>query len=105
MSASKTNFFQGIVLLLKEMSKTFTDLSKRVDQNEKTQKKIENQLEIIAAQHLEVLKQIKMISMLQTDIANQVIQQHESLEELYKVLGLKKDLSYYSFNLMNEKEH
>jgi len=43
--------------------------------------------------------------MLQTDIANQILQQHESVEELYKALGLKKDLSYYSFDLMNQEEH
>ena len=62
-------------------------------------------MNIIVDQHIELMKQIKLVSMLQTDIANQIVQQHESLEELYKVLGLKKDLSYYSFNLMNEKEH
>jgi len=62
-------------------------------------------MDIIIKQHIDLVKQIKMISMLQTDIANQIIHQHESVEELYKALGLKKDLSHYSFNLMNEEEH
>ena len=38
-------------------------------------------------------------------IAQQAVHQHESLEELYKALGLKKDLSYYSFNMMDAEEH
>jgi len=105
MSASKTNFFQGIVSLLTEMSKTFTSLSKRVEKNEEKLQKTEAQLDIIIKQHVDLVKQIKMISMLQTDIANQILQQHESVEELYKALGLKKDLSYYSFDLMNQEEH
>jgi len=62
-------------------------------------------MELIVTQHLELVKQIKMISMLQSDIANQVVQQHENTEQLYKALGLKKDLSYYSFNLQNEEGH
>ena len=105
MSASKTNFFQGIASLLKEMSKIFTDLSKKTTQNETKQKLIEEKMEIITQQHLDIIKQIKMVSMLQSDIANQVVKQHEDLETLYIALGLKKDLSYYSFNLMDEKEH
>ena len=105
MSASKTNFFQGIALLLKEMSKTFTDLSKKTQANEQKIQKVEEQMEIIIKQHLDIVKQIKVVSMLQTDIANQVVRQHEELETLYKTLGLKKDLSYYSFNMMNEEEH
>ena len=105
MSASKTNFFQGIVLLLTEMSKPFTNLSKRVKKSEENLQKTEDQMDIIIKQHVDLVKQIKMISMLQTDIANQILQQHESVEELYKALGLKKDLSYYSFDLMNQEEH
>ena len=105
MSASKTNFFQGIASLLKEMSKIFTDLSKRTTQTETKLELIEEKMEIITQQHLDIIKQIKMVSMLQSDIANQVVKQHEDLETLYIALGLKKDLSYYSFNLMDEKEH
>ena len=105
MSASKTNFFQGIASLLKEMSKIFTDLSKRTTQTETKLELIEEKMEIITQQHLDIIKQIKMVSMLQSDIANQVVKQHEDLETLCIALGLKKDLSYYSFNLMDEKEH
>lgn len=105
MSVSKTNFFQGIALLLKEMSKTFTDLSKKTETNQQKIQKIEEQLEIVIQQHLDIIKQIKMVSMLQSDIANQVVKQHEDLETLYIALGLKKDLSYYSFNIMDAEEH
>ena len=105
MSASKTNFFQGIASLLKEMSKIFTDLSKRTTQTETKLELIDQKMENITQQHLDIIKQIKMVSMLQSDIANQVVKQHEDLETLYIALGLKKDLSYYSFNLMDEKEH
>ena len=105
MSASKINFFQGIALLLKEMSKTFTDLSKRIMTAEEKLEKTELQLEAVIEQHVEIVKQVKMISMLQTDIASQVVRQHQETEALYKALGLKKDISHYSFNMMNEEEH
>ena len=105
MSASKTNFFQGIASLLKEMSKTFTDLSKRVIKLEKRIEKNDEEMKILVQQHLELLKQIKLISSMQTEIANQIVKNHEDTETLYKALGLKKDLSYYSFNLMDAEEH
>ena len=108
MSASKTNFFQGIASLLKEMSKTFTDLSKRVEELEKTlneTKKLEEQMEIIIDQHRTMMKNIHSLSLLQSDIAKQLVSQHEEVQALYLALGLKKDLSYYSFNLKDEKEH
>ena len=108
MSASKTNFFQGIVSLLKEMSKTFTALSNRVEKVE-TQvsetKKLEQQLKLIAEQHALMIKNVHSISVLQQDIAKQIVQQHEEVQALYLALGLKKDLSYYSFNIMDAKEH
>ena len=34
-----------------------------------------------------------------------MVAQHEEVQALYLALGLKKDLSYYSFNLNDEKEH
>lgn len=108
MSASKTNFFQGIASLLKEMSKTFTDLSKRVENLEEKvteTKKIEDQLVLLAEQHSVILKSVHSLSTLQQDIAKQVVQQHQDVEALYLALGLKKDLSYYSFNIMDAEEH
>ena len=65
----------------------------------------DEKLAVIIDQHVHVLQQIKMVSNLQSEIASQVVKQHEETESLYKALGLKKDLSYYSFNLMNEEEH
>lgn len=62
-------------------------------------------MELIIKQHLEVVDQIKQISMLQADIAKQIINQHEDTEQLYKALGLKKDLSYYSFNTHLKEGH
>ena len=50
-------------------------------------------------------EQLMTISRLQTDIAKQVLKQNEQTEYLYQALGLKKDLSHYSFNIMNEEEH
>ena len=108
MSVSKTKFWDGIVLLLKEMSKTFTDLSKRIDRLEETNQKLELlnvQAEIIARQHVDLISQVKQLSQLQAEIANQVVTQHKSMDDLYIALGLKKPLSYYSFNLHNEEEH
>ena len=105
MSASKTNFFQGIALLLKEMSKTFTDLSKRVEELETQVETMNHQNELLIKQHLELVSNLRSMSNLQGEIAQQVVSQHEETEALYKALGLKKDLSYYSFNLMNEEEH
>ena len=112
MSASKTNYFQGIVSLLKEMSKIFIDLSNRVDKVEEEQqliveslKMIKDQQQEIVKQHLTVFQQVKQIGDLQSQIAKQIVQQHEETEQLYKALGLKKDLSYYSYNLHNEEGH
>ena len=67
--------------------------------------KIEQTNEIIVKQHLDMIDQLKSISLLQTDIAKQIVNQHEETDQLYKALGLKKDLSYYSFNLHNEEGH
>ena len=66
---------------------------------------IEQTTEIMVKQHLDMIDQIKSISLLQADIAKQIINQHEETDQLYKALGLKKDLSYYSFNLHNEEGH
>jgi len=63
------------------------------------------QNDIIAKQHHEILNNMKHLSSLQGEIAQQVILQHESLEQLYVALGVKKDLSYYSFDMMNAEEH
>ncbi len=108
MSASKTNFFQGIASLLKEMSKTFTDLSSRVEKLEEKvdeTKKIEEQLILLAEQHSIILKSVHSLSTLQQDIAKQIVKQHQDVEALYLALGLKKDLSYYSFDMTNTEEH
>ena len=108
MSASKTNFFQGIASLLREMSKTFTALSKRLDSIEATlveTKKIEEQVELFTEQQAILIKNVHALSLLQQDIAKQIVQQHEDVEALYLALGLKKDLSYYSFNMMDAEEH
>ena len=67
--------------------------------------KIEQTNEIMVKQHLDMIEQIKSISLLQADIAKQIVNQHEEPDQLYKALGLKKDLSYYSFNLHNEEGH
>ena len=108
MSASKTNFFHGIASLFKEMSKTFTDLSNRVVKlEEKVDEatKIEEQLILLAEQHAIILKSVHQLSTLQQDIAKQIVQQHQDVEALYLALGLKKDLSYYSFNITDAEEH
>ena len=108
MNASKTNFFQGIVSLLKEMSKTFTALSKRVEKVEEkvaVTNKLEEQFKLITEQHAVIIKNVHALSMLQQDIAKQIVQQHEEVQALYLALGLKKELSYYSFDISNMEEH
>ena len=108
MSASKTNFFQGIVLLLKEMSKTFTALSNRMEKIEEAvveTKHLETKMDTVLEQHSTLVKNVSALSMLQQDIAKQIVQQHQDVEALYLALGLKKDLSYYSFNITNMEEH
>lgn len=72
---------------------------------EKTVKKNDEEMKILVKQHLELLKQIKLVSSMQTELANQIVRNHEDTEALYKALGLKKDLSYYSFNMMDMEEH
>ena len=62
-------------------------------------------MEEIIKNHMEIAVQLKQIAQLQGDIAKQVISQHQETEALMKGLGLKKDLSYYSFNLHNEEGH
>lgn len=67
--------------------------------------KVEEQFSLLIEQQSVILKQVSSLSSLQQDIAKQLVQQHEDVETLYLALGLKKDLSYYSFNLMDEEEH
>ena len=108
MSASKTNFYQDLALALKAMWKTCIKLSKRVNKIEEKQEKLdqmEMKLDLITAQHIELVANIKSMANIQNEIANQIVSEHEKVEELYKALGLKKDLSYYSFNIMNAEEH
>lgn len=105
MSASKTNFYHVIALLLREMLKTCTNLSKKVATLEEQVQETKTHNEMLVAQHLQMLSNLKYLSNLQGEIAQQVVNQHEALEDIYKALGLKKDLSYYSFNLMDEEEH
>tara|TARA_B100001057_G_scaffold468936_1_gene528657 strand:+ start:1353 stop:1556 length:204 start_codon:yes stop_codon:yes gene_type:complete len=66
---------------------------------------IEATSDLVVKQHLEIIQQVKQLSLLQADIAKQIVNQHEETDQLYKALGLKKDLSYYSFNLYNEEGH
>ena len=112
MSASKTNFWQEITLALKAMWKTCTNLSKKViqlDQKQaKTKKKVESielQVEELIHQRKVVITQLSQLAQLQGEIAKQVVTQHQETEALMKGLGLKKDLSYYSFNLHQEEGH
>ena len=112
MSALKTNFWQEITLALKAMWKTCTNLSKKVFQLERNQKTSDDKIELLELQVEEMLDQQKMmisqvtqVAGLQTDIAKQVVAQHHETEVLMKGLGLKQDLSYYSFNLHNEEGH
>lgn len=62
-------------------------------------------MEVVIKQHIDLISQVKQITGLQSDIAIQVMQQHEELDSILKGLGLKKDLSYYSFNLHKERGH
>ena len=51
------------------------------------------------------VKNVKSITQIQGDIAKQIVNQHEEMEQLLKGLGLKKDLSYYSYNIMEQEGH
>ena len=81
----------------------------KIEKNrEKELEKIEEiqvQIDEIVKQHILVMKQVSQVANLQADIAKQVVAQHHETEALMKGLGLKKDLSYYSFNLYNEEGH
>ena len=66
---------------------------------------IEIKIDEVIKQHLEITKQVKTLSILQTDMAKQIINQYEETDTILKGLGLRKDLSYYSFNLQNEEGH
>ena len=68
-------------------------------------KKLEETLSLVLEQHQMMVKNLHTVSALQQDIAKQIVQQHEDVQALYLALGLKKDLSYYSFNMMDGEEH
>jgi len=72
---------------------------------EKHKEETAAQLSAIIKQHVEIIGHIKQISNVQGEIAQQLVKQHEDIETLYIGLGLKKDLSYYSFDMMNAEEH
>ena len=77
----------------------------KLEEAETRIKTLNASVEIIMQQHLEVITQVRHLSKLQTEIAQQVVVQHEELEQLYIALGLKKPLSYYSFNMTDAQEH
>ena len=66
---------------------------------------LELQIEVAIHQQKMIVTQIAQVAQLQADIAKQVVTQHHETEALMKGLGLKKDLSYYSFNLHQEEGH
>lgn len=68
-------------------------------------KKIEKKINDLDQNQNMLVEQLMAISRLQSDIAKQVLKQNEQTEYLYQALGLKKGLSYYSFNILNEEEH
>ena len=72
---------------------------------ERHREDISAQLSAIVEQHLKIVSHIKQLSNVQGEIAQQLVKQHEDIETLYIGLGLKKDLSYYSFDMMNAEEH
>ena len=80
-------------------------LDHRQNQIMEAQKETDVKLDEVVRQHIELINQIKSISLLQADMAKQIISQHEETDSILKGLGLKKDLSYYSFNLQNEEGH
>jgi len=77
----------------------------KLEEEQKTVAQMEKKVELIATQHIEMFANLKAMANMQNEIAQQVLLEHEKTEELYKVLGLKKDLSYYSFDMMNAEEH
>ena len=81
----------------------------RLEQNQKTNDDkiefLELQIDELLEQQKTVISQVAQVAQLQTDIAKQVVSQHHETEALMKGLGLKKDLSYYSFNLHQEEGH
>ena len=94
------------------MWKTCTNLSKKVIRLEAKQAAnlekiefLELQIEEAIHQQKVIVTQVAQVAHLQTDIAKQVVTQHHETEALMKGLGLKKDLSYYSFNLHQEEGH
>ena len=68
-------------------------------------KELEDKLQMIITQHATMIKNVHSLSTLQQDIAKQIVQQHQDVHNLYIALGLKKELSYYSFDIMNAEEH
>lgn len=77
----------------------------KIEEHQEQAGLVNEQMEVIAKQHIDIIMQIKQVSQLQAEIAQQVVNQHKDVESLYIALGLKKDLSYYSFNIMDAEEH
>ena len=78
----------------------------KIQENHSTKLESVNvKMEIIVKQHLELIASVRGITQVQGDIAKQIVNQHEELDQLYKALGLKKDLSYYSYNIMDQEGH
>ena len=63
------------------------------------------QINVIIKQHIEMVHHLKQLSSIQHDIAQQLERHHQAIETIHIGLGLKKDLSYYSYDLMNVKEN
>ena len=77
-----------------EIKETTVDKTSRITE-------IEKGFIELSSQHVDMVKMQNEMSKIQGDIAKQLLMQHEQIEDLLKALGLKKDLSEYSYNIFD----
>ena len=79
---------------MNEIKETTVDKTSRISE-------VEKQFIELSSQHVDMVTMQKEMSIIQGDIAKQLLLQHEQIDELLKALGLKRDLSEYSYHIFD----
>jgi len=76
-------------------------LKEKVKILERNQKALSETLALVSSQHVDLIKQQRQVAKIQQQLAEQIVIQQEQMEELLLALGIKKPLSYYSYNMQD----
>ena len=87
------------------LSSQIVEIRKTIDKDREKLSYLEEQFIELTNQHVQMVKMQRETASLQGEIANQILFQHEQIDQLLKSLGITKDLSEYSYNIFDGPAH